>query len=163
MSEKMKDITVGIVLVAVGLFALFYIQFGPGEAIQSSRDANITFRSFPIAISILLVVISCLYVVSSLMSLSSPRKDKMGLDGNENAKVAPPSFLFLRILAVVAMLIGFALLIGKIPFFLLTGGFLFIAFFIFGEKRMGLNAVVAVLGGGLFHGLFVSILNLPLY
>ncbi|WP_373089128.1 tripartite tricarboxylate transporter TctB family protein [Sneathiella sp.] len=164
MSENMKDIALGVVLVAIGLFALFYIQYGPGEAIQSSRDANITFRSFPVAISSLLVVISSLYVVSSLMSLSRSRKEGAGLNVDEHAeKIAPPPFLFLRILAVVAMLIGFALLIGKIPFFLLTGGFLFIAFFIFGETRVGPNAIVAVIGGGLFHGLFVSILNLPLY
>ncbi|WP_373086590.1 tripartite tricarboxylate transporter TctB family protein [Sneathiella sp.] len=170
MSEHMKDAVLGTVLAIVGLFALFYIQYGPGEAIQSSRAANITFRSFPFAISALLFLISSLYVISSLLALSRSRKEVVEDQKEADADIEPPadktaapSHSSLRILAVLAMLIGFALLLGKVPFFLLTGVFLFIAFFIFGEKRILLNALVAAIGGGLFHILFVSILNLPLY
>ena len=57
MNESVKDCFLALILFSVGLAGLLYIQYGPGEALQNSRDAQITFRSFPTVISGLLMLL----------------------------------------------------------------------------------------------------------
>ncbi len=165
MQQGGKDLLLACTLFSVGLGALLYIQFGPGEALQTSRDAQITFRSFPTAIAALLMLLSALYAVGSVVSMvseGSARPD--GEAGNgDAARVRRPPFLFTRMAALVVLLIALSQLLGAAPFYLLAGAFLAIGFVIFGQTHPGKILAVAVLGGALFHGLFVSVLKLPLY
>ncbi|MEQ8709405.1 MAG: tripartite tricarboxylate transporter TctB family protein [Rhodospirillales bacterium] len=161
MHESVKDCFLAIVLFSVGLAGLLYIQYGPGEALQNSRDAQITFRSFPTAISGLLMLLTGIYAVASGVAwLKSRHQEAAG--ENEQAGVPGPAYLAARVIGLVALLVIFALTIGMLPLFVLASIFLFIAFFIFGQTEPLRMGVIALLGGGFFHGLFVLILDLPL-
>lgn len=162
MSGALKDIALAVVIFVIGLAALLQIQFGPGQALQNSQDAQITFKSFPTAISVLLMVLSGLFAATSalsLMRLQAGFPESAGLKASEQPR---PRFLLLRAVALVGLLVGFAMLIGRLPLFVLVGVFLFAAFFVFGQKRPLKMALIAIVGGGLFHLLFVVLLKLPL-
>lgn len=165
MQDAYKDIALSLALMGVGAFGFFYIQHGPGDALQISQDAEITFRSFPSAISILLFILSVIYgmttVASILRARSNVPNSVEGHETEETTSIAPPKYLVVRTIAVLVLLVGFAQAIGLAPLFVLAAVFLFIGFFVFGQTNWRRMAVVAVVGGGLFHGLFVLILNLP--
>lgn len=159
MKDAAKDLVLSLVLFALGLGALLYIQYGPGVALQVSRDAQITFRSFPTAIAGLLMLLTALYAAASALAWVRAAK---GGGPTGPIPVPPLPYVPLRVAAVVVLLIGFTLLLGKVPLFALAAIFLFIAFFIFGTTRWARMAVVALAGGAFFHGLFVVVLKLPL-
>lgn len=165
MQDVYKDVLLSLALAGVGAFGFFYIQYGPGEALQVSQDAEITFRSFPSAISILLLVLSCLYGGASILAAARARSQAPspveGIEIEEATSVPGPKHLLIRVVAILGLLIGFALTIGLAPLFVLASIFLFIAFIIFGQTSWGRMAIVALVGGALFHGLFVVILHLP--
>ena len=165
MRQGGKDLLLACVLFSVGLGALLYIQFGPGEALQTSRDAQITFRSFPTAISALLMLLSALYGFGSVVSMISDGgpKPAEGVAHGKAARLRPPPYLFARMAALIVLLIAFSQVLGAAPFILIASVFLAVAFVVFGQTHPVKVLVVAVLGGALFHGLFVSILKLPLY
>lgn len=166
MRDAHKDALAGAVLAGVAAFALIYIQFGPGEALQVSQDAEITFRTFPTVISLLLLVLSGSYCLSSLFAAwrmaagEAPEMERAEIAEIKSAN--QPSFLLGRVALVLALLIGFSLSVGLAPLLLLASVFLFIAFAVFGNRQWGRMAIVAIIGGGLFHSLFVLILRLPL-
>ena len=168
MRQGGKDLLLAIALFSVGLGALLYIQLGPGEALQTSRDAQITFRSFPTVISMLLMLLSVLYAVRVIVATISELDAKQigvveDVATGDPTGLRRPRYLFARMAALVLLLLAFSQVLGTAPFFLLAGAFLAVAFVIFGQTHPGKILVVAVLGGALFHGLFVSILKLPLY
>ena len=160
MTDAQRDVLLSLALAGIGAFGYFYIQYGPGEALQISQDAEITFRTFPRAISILLLVLSGVYAATSIQAALRERAERAPGEA-EGAEPGPP-YLLLRILAVLALLVGFAQAIGLAPLYLLAAVFLFIAFVIFGQSDWLRMALVAAVGGALFHGLFVMILHLPL-
>lgn len=161
MNESVKDCFLALILFSVGLAGLLYIQYGPGEALQNSRDAQITFRSFPTVISGLLMLLTGIYACASFTAWVRSRN--AGTDGDDTGVTAPgPAYLAARIVGLIALLVVFALTIGMLPLFILASIFLFIAFFIFGQTNLLRMGVIAILGGGLFHGLFILILDLPL-
>lgn len=166
MQDVYKDVFLSLALAGVGAFGFFYIQYGPGEALQVSQDAEITFRSFPSAISILLLVLSCLYGAASVLAAYRNRsRDPLPVEGAEieaTTSIEAPKHLLVRVVAILGLLIGFALSIGLAPLFVLASIFLFLAFIIFGQTNWVRMAIVALIGGALFHGLFVVILHLPL-
>ena len=166
MQQGGKDLLLACALFSVGLGGLLYIQFGPGEALQTSRDAQITFRSFPTAIAALLMLLSALYAAGSVVAMLSGgggAKPRVDVAKSDAASASRPPYLFARMAALVVLLIALSQLLGEAPFYLLAGVFLAIGFVIFGQTRPRKILVVAILGGVLFHGLFVSILKLPLY
>ena len=165
MQQSGKDLLLACTLFSVGLGAVLYIQYGPGEALQTSRDAQITFRSFPTVIAALLMLLSALYSVGSVVSMFSKggAKPIEDVENGNAASARRPPYLFARMAALVVLLIAFSQMLGEAPFILLAGIFLAIAFVIFGQTHPVKILAVAVLGGALFHGLFVSILKLPLY
>ena len=165
MQQGGKDLLLACALFSVGLGALLYIQLGPGEALQTSRDAQITFRSFPTVISVLLMLLSALYAASGVVAMISGRAAKPveAVGTGDPAGIRRPRYLFARMVGLVLLLLAFSQVLGAVPFVLLAGVFLAVAFVIFGQTHPGKILVVAVLGGALFHGLFVSILKLPLY
>ncbi|MGD9868070.1 MAG: tripartite tricarboxylate transporter TctB family protein [Hyphomicrobiales bacterium] len=166
MQPATKDLLLGAVLFALGLGALLYIQYGPGEALQTSRDAQITFRSFPTVISVLLMLLAGLFTATTLFTQFGAHAPEVparsapepGAGGRKQ-----PTHLALRMLALLVLLIAYAELLSVLPYWLLTGLFLFLLFFVFGETNPLRNALVAALGAAAFHGLFVMILQLPLY
>jgi hypothetical protein len=167
MSEALKDIALAVVIFVIGLAALLQIQFGPGQALQNSQDAQITFKSFPTAISALLMLLSGLFAATSALPLLRSRSGSPGTGAPETAAsrpsdLPPPKFLLLRAVALVGLLVAFAMLIGRLPLFVLVSVFLFAAFFIFGQTRPLRMALIAIVGGVLFHLLFVVLLKLPL-
>lgn len=162
MSAALKDIALAVVIFAIGLAALLYIQFGPGQALQNSQDAQITYRSFPTAISSLLMLLSGLFAASSTLSLLRQAANPQKAAASEKLDRPQPKFLLLRAVALVGLLIVFAAAIGRLPLFVLVGVFLFAAFFIFGQTRPIRMAIIAVVGAILFHLLFVVLLKLPL-
>lgn len=165
MQQGGKDLLLACTLFSVGLGALLYIQFGPGEALQTSRDAQITFRSFPTAIAALLMLLSALYGVGSVVTMIAvgSAKPVENTGAGDAARARRPPFLIARMTALVVVLIALSQLLGAAPFYLLAGVFLAIGFVIFGQTHPWKILAVAVLGGALFHSLFVSILKLPLY
>ena len=165
MRQSGKDLLLACVLFSVGLGALLYIQFGPGEALQTSRDAQITFRSFPTAISALLMLLSALYGFGSVVSMIADggAKPVEDVEDGHAASARRPPYLFARMAALVVLLVAFSQVLGAAPFIVLASVFLAVAFVVFGQTHPVKVLVIAVLGGALFHGLFVSILKLPLY
>ena len=166
MSDSLKDLVLALILFAVGLGAFLYIQYGPGVALQNSRDAAITYRSFPSVVSGLLMLLSAVFAMASarawLRARARDKPEAAAPEGADDAQPAGLSHLGLRVVALLVLLIAFANALGMAPLFVLASVFLFVSFFVFGQRRPVRMGVVALLGGACFHGLFVTVLNLPL-
>lgn len=159
MTKSLQETLVGLCLVAIAVVALISINTGPDTVFESGRKAAMTSKTFPTILAIGLGALSALFTFRALGRYLGGRSEgtAAGIDFaaifNRHALIA---------LAVIALLVAYAMLIRQVHFALLTWGFLFAGFFLFGQRRLVVNAIVAACGAAAFYGLFVFVLELPL-
>lgn len=160
MVRPLQEFLVGLALVAVSVIALVSISAGAETMFESGRQASMTSKTFPTVLALAMGVLSAIFTISAFMRLLAERRE-----GGAGAR-ALAARMFGReaaiAVAVVALLLAYAWLLKEVHFALLTWVFLFIGFFVFGQRRLLLNAVVAACATAAFYGLFVFVLELPL-
>lgn len=156
--ELLKDLLFGLLLLAVGIFALVWIKFTP--AAISAPAAALDFASVPVLCSLLLIFLSAIYAGGALLNL-------ILLDGAE-ARQWPsplswrPTIVTWRRLATAVGLIGYAFALKALPFFFATFMLLAVMFFVYGRRSIIMVGIVSLLGSAALTGLFVYALRLPI-
>lgn len=160
MTKNLQEVFVGVALIMVAIAALISINAGTDLSFASGSEAVMTSKTFPIILASGLGILSALLTAGAFRRLLAERNDPA------TERQSMVEFLYNRItlitLCVIALLVTYAYLLQRLHFGLLTFGFLFIAFFLFGQRNLVRNTIVAACGAAVFYGLFVSILELPL-
>lgn len=160
MTKTMQEILVGLALTAVAVIALISINTGSDTMFESGRRMAMTSRSFPTILASGMGLLSALFTVGAFIRLLSERRAGPPTAGSVTQWLFGRTALITY--GVVALLVAYAWLLKQVHFALLTWIFLFTGFFLFGQRRLLRNAIVAGFGAAAFYGLFVFVLELPL-
>jgi hypothetical protein len=158
-----KHVVLATILFAIGLFALVWIRMTVSTNILVGQD--ISHATLPSVWSSLLALLALLYGLRASYDLIVAWRALQADGDGARAAMRAGSvdwLMFGRLSGTVVMLVIFALLLEAVPFIVLTTAFLFVIFLIYGQPLRLRTAVLAVLGGAGFHGLFVEFLKLPL-
>lgn len=153
---------VGVALFAIAVIAYVNITSGDMTAFESGREPPMTSRTFPVILSSGLALLSALYTLMATRRWMQWR----------NADAAPPAAVTgnelgagkraLLAIGTIGLLFAYAYLLQKVSFFGLTWAFLLFGFYLFGQRRHGLNLLVSGVSAAFFYGLFIFVLQLPL-
>lgn len=158
-----KDVVLATTLLAIGLFGLVWIRRTVSTNILVGQD--ISFATLPSAWSSLLALLALIYGLQAgrELFLAWRALQAEGEDARAAMRAGSVDWLMLgRLAGTVAMLLILALLLEALPFIVVTTAFLFVILLIYGQPLRVRTAVLALLGGAGFHGLFVEFLKLPL-
>ena len=155
----LADLAMGVVLLGVGVFALVWIHTVKPLGIAASTGA-LDYSSFPTFCSVLLIVLSCIYILSSIPGAVASFRD---------FRRARPLMFSWRLgdngwrrIGTVILLVAYVVSMKILPFFVATTGFLSLMFVLYGQRSPIAVIAVACLGSGLLTGIFVYALKLPI-
>lgn len=168
MPEKAKDLALAAALVGVGIAALIVVQTTTPE--DSIRGAEaLTFATLPTIYGAALVGLATLYFLGAAIGLLRDRRTARpqvaapkAVPAAEEGEVVPARTVAVRTWTTLALLIAYAALLEVLPFFPITAAFLFLLFWLYGQRSPVKTGAIALLGGGAFYLLFIQILNLPI-
>lgn len=158
MSRALRETLVGLVLIAGALTALISINTMSGSSFQSGREAPMTFRTFPTILSSGLAILSTIFTIGAVRRLIAEHRQQAGVAPEGRPGIGSVVVPVL----VVVLLVAYAVLLKVVPFAPLTWAFLFLGFYVFGQRRVIRNAIVALCATAGFYGIFVYVLELPL-
>lgn len=153
------DLVTGLVLLGVGVFAFVWIQTVKPLGIAASTGA-LDYSSFPTLCSVLLIVLSCIYVLSSIPgAVASYREFRRGRLPTFDRRLGDIGW---RRVGTVMLLVAYVMSLKMLPFFVTTAGFLGLMFVLYGQRSPIAVIAIACLGSGLLTGIFVYALKLPI-
>lgn len=157
-SSGKQDLAAAAVLAAIALFAWFWIR--SGSTIVIAGSGGVTHATMPSIYAAVLLVLSALLAVHALIRI---RRDDIP-SGQATVPLEEPTKAAnaVRFVGTVIALLVYAALLGNAPLSLLTMGFLFGMFWLYGHRRLVPTAIVAVIGGLAIDLLFIRALHLPL-
>ena len=170
--EKIKDSIFGVVLLGVGIFAL--VDINVGQPSSPAPPGEITYASFPTMLSILLTLLAFGYLASSLMAVGRLRRSEGALqrvdgtpaaDGGKDEEEIEPvdkRLVLIRTVGTLVFLLSYVFLIMYVEFTLATILFLFVMFYLYGQRSLIRIAATSVVGGGALGVFFLHVLHLPL-
>ena len=170
--EKIKDSIFGVVLLGVGIFAL--VDINVGQPSSPAPPGAITYASFPTMLSVLLILLAFGYLASSLMAVGRLRRSEGALqrvdgtpaaDGGEDEEEIEPvdkRLILIRTAGTLVFLLSYVFLIMYVEFTLATILFLFVMFYLYGQRSLVRIAAMSVVGGGALGAFFLHVLHLPL-
>ena len=168
MPDKAKDLTLAAALIGVGIAALIVVQTTtPEDSIQGAEA--LTFATLPTIYGVALVGLATLYFLGAAVGLLRDRRaarsqvaTPKAVSAAEERVVVPARTVAVRTWATLALLITYATLLEVLPFFPITAAFLFMLFWLYGQRSPVKTGAVALLGGAAFYLLFIQILKLPI-
>ncbi len=171
--EKIKDSIFGVVLLGVGIFAL--VDINVGQPSSPAPPGAITYASFPTMLSVLLILLAFGYLASSLMAVGRLRRSEGALqrvdgtpaaDGGEDEEEIEPvvdkRLILIRTAGTLVFLLSYVFLMMYVEFTLATIPFLFVMFYLYGQRSLIRIAATSVVGGGALGAFFLHVLHLPL-
>ncbi|MEF2553973.1 tripartite tricarboxylate transporter TctB family protein [Aurantimonas sp. A2-1-M11] len=153
-STAWKDVGFAGVFLALGLYSAYHINYvdTPGFIMSTGR---LDYAAVPTIASLGIVILSLIYLAGSLRrAFSAPLV-------LENRTPIAWSVVVRRI-GTLLLLIGFILMLKQIPFFIASAIFLSAMFVLLGQTSLWRIGLVALVGAGALHLLFVVALSLPL-
>ncbi|UCH20335.1 MAG: tripartite tricarboxylate transporter TctB family protein [Deltaproteobacteria bacterium] len=168
MKERIKDLLLGFGLLAVGVVALLTIRI-PVQQTRISSGAKLTYATLPKIYSWILILLVCLYMAKVVFAIWKDRAaEKRPIGGDEPKESAPEiayssqKVILLRTIGTVIIVLAYVLLLEHLHFFILTILFLFVLFFVYGQRSILKITAVSICGGTVFYILFIHILKLPI-
>lgn len=165
-AARTKDIFLGVVLIVIGLYASVSIQLT--EATGFTTEQLIGHSTLPSIWGGLLAGLTGLWMIQVVLELCHVNKALAALNQKEHVFSIDRMFptlsrkLILRMIASIVAILAYALMFEEVPFFLITGIFLFLMLLVFGRPLHWKTAALAVIGCVAFHLVFVTFLQLPL-
>lgn len=165
MRKRLGELIMSAVFVAVGLIAILVMQTQTSSALANTGAT--TFRTFPTAYGILIIALAGFNFISALLKgLKEDREAKAaGLPTYEEPSAEEKKEKRtgdLRTAGMFVLTLAMALLLKKVNFALLVFVFLFLSFFLLGQKKVWVNLIVAAVGSAVVYATFVFFLKLPL-
>lgn len=163
MGNRVADLVLAIVLVAIGAFIL--IDINSTEQTGHSVIESVGFATLPSIYAGLLVALSGTLGGVALLGLLRERSVRRK-SGSGNRRTAPragglSALDGLRTVGTIVAVLVYALLLKYVNFFALTAVFLLVMFHLYGQRSLLRTGVVALVGAAAFHALFVMALKLP--
>lgn len=163
--EKWKDVTLGGFVVGIALAGFIFVN--PTDAPVVSQAGGMSWRTLPYIYSGLLLFLACLFIATTILNGPIPVEDhtteqEQTDKSSEAEDDRIPARSMIRRLLVVVLLIVYSQLLKSFGFALSTPMFLFAIQLTFGNRNVGKNLAVSVIGGGVLWVLFAHLLHMPL-
>lgn len=166
MSDKLKDLILGLGFLVVGATALISIRSsGGGTRIDSA--AKLTYATMPTVYAWILILLVSLFILKTLLSIRKERilnrqdKSREIEKPEQGPLIVSPQLILLRTWATLVILFCFVFLLEYIHFLVLTILFLASLFFLYGQRSIKKVTTVSICGGVVYYIVFIYILNLP--
>lgn len=150
--QALQDLALAAGFAGLALVGLFGLP--PDDAYSQYAEGGVSARTWPMVAGGLLLVLTVFFAAGAARHVMAGWRDAER-DRTELTVLAKRA-------ATLVVLIGYVVVLPIAPFWLATPLFLFVMFAVYGERNWLVMAAVAVVGGLLLHGLFVTVLNLPL-
>lgn len=160
---KRKDfgeIMFSVFLLLLSIFALLYINSGRQATISSAQSFD--FATIPTLWALILGALVIVHLVITVISKKNMPVETSAASEKGETDKEKEKIVRLRTLFTFLALVAYVVLLGKINFFILSFGFLFVMFYILGQRKIWLNAAVSVIGGVLLYLILIVGLQLPL-
>ena len=158
-NEHFKDVIISILVLTISIGCFF--TFNPAGAPLTVGTDGMTFATYPLGVATLLTLLGLIYFVISLKKYLNDN-EKYNFASHMIKAFTDNKSLYLKRIGTVILLIGFALIIGKINFMIATSIFLFLGFYLYDRRDYLLMIILSILGGAFSYGLFVYFLKLPI-
>lgn len=165
-AARTKDIILALVLITVGLYS--GISVLSTKATGFVDDQTMDHTTLPSLWGFFLAGLTALWLIQLITELRTVNTSLGVLDHRANVFSVDRMFpelsktLILRMIAAFASIIVYAISFEELPFFAITGVFLFVMLLVFGRPLHWRTGALAVGGCILFHFMFVTFLQLPL-
>lgn len=165
-AARTKDMFLGVALVAVGLYSGISVLSTKATGFVDEQTMDHT--TLPSIWGILMAVLSAVWLLQVLSEYRTVNKSlaALGADGKIRSvdQMVPEltGRLLLRMIIAIAAIIVYAVFFEELPFFLITGIFLFVMLLVFGRPFGWQVIILSIIGCAAFHVLFVTFLSLPL-
>lgn len=165
-AARTKDIAMAAALIATGLYG--GISVLSTKATGFVDDQTMDHTTLPSVWGFALAGLTALWLVQLIAELRIVNNSLTNLDHSANVFSIDRMFpelsktLIARMIAAVLSILIYAVLFEELPFFLITGIFLFAMLLVFGRPLHWKTGALAVGGCVVFHLMFVSFLQLPL-
>lgn len=162
MNITVKEILLSSALMILALAAVLVIN-ATGQQTRVADTDSLTFATLPTIYGCLLLLLSAIFFAGSLRRfLSDKHRDHP--ETTEDAETDSPSSrtVLTRIGLTLVVLVAYVVLLDYVQFLVVTSLFLFVMFWVFGQRSLWKMAALALLGGACFHGLFIYVLDLPI-
>jgi hypothetical protein len=166
MTDKIKDLILGLVLLTVGSVALIAIRTSEGGT-RIESAAKLTYATMPTIYAWVLIVLVALFMLKTLLAMRSEQplkrqhEDIAPEKSQEAVAVVSSKIILLRTWGTLFILLCYVLALDYIHFLILTLLFLATLFFLYGQRSIKKITAVSVCGGVVYYFLFIYILNLP--
>lgn len=165
-AARTKDIALGMTLVCVGLYAGITVLSTKATGFVDEQTMDHT--TLPSIWGFLLAALTAIWLAQVIMELRTVNTSLQKLEHKSHVFSIERMFpelkpkLIARMIAAIVSIFVYAWLFEELPFFLITGVFLFIMLLVFGRPLHWKTGALAVVGCAVFHILFVTFLQLPL-
>ena len=166
MTDKIKDLILGLVLLTVGSIALIAIRTSEGGT-RIESAAKLTYATMPTIYAWVLIVLVALFMLKTVLAMRSEQplkrqhEDIAPEKSQEAVAVVSSKTILLRTWGTLFILLCYVLALDYIHFLILTLLFLATLFFLYGQRSIKKITAVSVCGGVVYYFLFIYILNLP--
>lgn len=165
-AARTKDAFLGIVLVVIGAYASISVQMT--ESTGFVTDQLMTHATLPSIWGALLAILTGVWLIQVFVELRHVNKALSALGAQGHVFSIDLMFpelsklLIGRMIASIAAIIAYAVMFEELPFYLITGIFLFVMLLVFGRPLHWKTAGLSAIGAAVFHIMFVTLLQLPL-
>lgn len=164
MKKRMGELIMSALFFVMGIAAIANIQMQDSSALNNTGAT--TFKSFPTVYGVMIAILSGLNFINTLRAALREREENADAapksSGEPVEDIAGARIVTLRVAGMFILTVIFALLLKKVHFALLVAVFLFASFFLFGRKKLVVNAVISAGGSIVIYIVFVILLKLPL-
>lgn len=162
MNITVKELVLSSALMILSLSAVLIINT-TGQQTQVADTESLTFATMPTIYGSILLLLSAIFFLGSLRQFLSA-KHRIPSKTTEGAESDSPSSrtVITRIGLTLVILVTYVVLLEYVQFLVVTALFLFVMFWVFGQRSLWKMAAVALLGGASFYGLFIYVLDLPI-
>jgi len=160
---KRKDfgeIMFSVFLLLLSIFALLYINSGRQTTISGAQSFD--FATIPTLWALILGALVIVHLVITVIPKKNMPVETSTASQREDTDKKNGKIVRLRTLFTFLALVVYVFLLGKINFFILSFGFLFVMFYILGQRKIWLNTAVSVIGGAILYLILVVGLQLPI-
>ena len=165
-AARTKDIALAMVLIGVGLYGGITVLSTKATGFVDEQTMDHT--TLPSIWGFLLAGLTALWLVQLIVELRTVNASLTALEHTADVFSVERMFpelsptLIGRMIAAVLSIIVYAVMFEELPFFAITGVFLFVMLLVFGRPLHWKTAGLAAIGCAVFHVMFVTFLKLPL-
>lgn len=153
------ELILSMLFALVGVASVLIIKGTETNAISNTGATD--FSTFPTIFGSILAMLSFINAGRAFRETRKETADNTEVAENAEEK-QKQHMIHIRVAIMFALCLAFALLLKKVSFAVLSFVFLFLSFYVLGQKKLLVNALVSLAGSGLIYMVFIVLLKLPL-